>query len=312
MNCPLPQGKTGKHVIYNVWQRSDSPEAFYACIDVSFSGAVANPWQALGNLRAQQDLPAGATVTLRLFDAQGRDAQRHSLTLAQGNNGAKQWPLALAQKVNQDSTLVNVGVLDAYGAVSPVASSQDNQVYVRQAGYRFQVDIELPVEGGGEQPGGDGKVDFDYPQGLQQYDAGTVVRGADGKRYQCKPYPNSGWCKGWDPTTPRARAWPGRTPGPCCNALDCRPLRAAVVPPGTRRETANPRNGTVPGETLATCACSICRALLGWSDHQHGKPRMPFLSPPSNKPPPSSTRACRRRRRYAGHCYARHWVAKCG
>ncbi len=43
MNCPLPQGKTGKHVIYNVWQRSDSPEAFYACIDVSFSGAVANP-----------------------------------------------------------------------------------------------------------------------------------------------------------------------------------------------------------------------------------------------------------------------------
>lgn len=198
MNCPLPQGKTGKHVIYNVWQRSDSPEAFYACIDVSFSGAVANPWQALGNLRAQQDLPAGATVTLRLFDAQGRDAQRHSLTLAQGANGAKQWPLALAQKVNQDSTLVNIGVLDAYGAVSPVASSQDNQVYVRQAGYRFQVDIELPVEGGGEQPGGDGKVDFDYPQGLQQYDAGTVVRGADGKRYQCKPYPNSGWCKGWD------------------------------------------------------------------------------------------------------------------
>ncbi|WP_048298998.1 chitin-binding protein CbpD, partial [Pseudomonas aeruginosa] len=97
MNCPLPQGKTGKHVIYNVWQRSDSPEAFYACIDVSFSGAVANPWQALGNLRAQQDLPAGATVTLRLFDAQGRDAQRHSLTLAQGANGAKQWPLALAQ-----------------------------------------------------------------------------------------------------------------------------------------------------------------------------------------------------------------------
>ncbi|HCT8843364.1 TPA: chitin-binding protein CbpD, partial [Pseudomonas aeruginosa] len=198
MNCPLPQGKTGKHVIYNVWQRSDSPEAFYACIDVSFSGAVANPWQALGNLRAQQDLPAGATVTLRLFDAQGRDAQRHSLTLGQGSNGAKQWPLALAQKVNQDSTLVNVGVLDAYGAVSPVASSQDNQVYVRQAGYRFQVDIELPVESGGEQPGGDGKVDFDYPQGLQQYDAGTVVRGADGKRYQCKPYPNSGWCKGWD------------------------------------------------------------------------------------------------------------------
>ncbi len=33
MTCPLPN-KPGKRVIYNIWQRSDSPEAFYACIDV--------------------------------------------------------------------------------------------------------------------------------------------------------------------------------------------------------------------------------------------------------------------------------------
>lgn len=70
------------------------------------------------------------------------------------------------QKVSQDSTLINVGVLDAYRAVNPVANSQDNQVYVHQAGYRFQVGIGLLVEGGGERPGGDGGVSFDYPQGL--------------------------------------------------------------------------------------------------------------------------------------------------
>lgn len=35
LRCPLP-GKTGKRVIYSVWQRSDSPEAFYTCIDVDF------------------------------------------------------------------------------------------------------------------------------------------------------------------------------------------------------------------------------------------------------------------------------------
>ncbi len=33
MTCPLPQ-RTGRHVLYNVWQRDDSPEAFYACVDV--------------------------------------------------------------------------------------------------------------------------------------------------------------------------------------------------------------------------------------------------------------------------------------
>jgi chitin-binding protein len=34
MTCRLPSSKTGRHIIYNIWQRSDSPEAFYACSDV--------------------------------------------------------------------------------------------------------------------------------------------------------------------------------------------------------------------------------------------------------------------------------------
>lgn len=35
MSCPLP-AKNGRHVIYNIWQRDDSPEAFYSCSDVIF------------------------------------------------------------------------------------------------------------------------------------------------------------------------------------------------------------------------------------------------------------------------------------
>ncbi|MDT0611387.1 lytic polysaccharide monooxygenase auxiliary activity family 9 protein [Streptomyces lancefieldiae] len=34
----LPE-RSGKHVLYAVWQRSDSPEAFYSCSDVSFGGS---------------------------------------------------------------------------------------------------------------------------------------------------------------------------------------------------------------------------------------------------------------------------------
>jgi len=194
MNCPLPKGKTGKHVIYNTWQRSDSQEAFYACIDVSFSGAVASPWQALGNVRAMQDLPAGSKVILRLFDAQGQDAQRHSLTLSASNSSANAWPKALAKQVNAASTLVNIGVLDASGAVKPVASSQDNQVYVRSPeSYKFQIDIDLFEKG--SDSGDSGEVDYVYPQGIEQYQAGTKVRGKNDLRYQCKPLPEGGWCK---------------------------------------------------------------------------------------------------------------------
>ncbi|MYV42168.1 chitin-binding protein [Streptomyces sp. SID1328] len=33
--------RTGRHLLYAVWQRSDSPEAFYSCSDVDFGGAAA-------------------------------------------------------------------------------------------------------------------------------------------------------------------------------------------------------------------------------------------------------------------------------
>ncbi|MFD8756193.1 lytic polysaccharide monooxygenase [Kitasatospora sp. NPDC059577] len=36
----LPQ-RTGRQVLYTVWQRSDSPEAFYSCSDVDFGSAAA-------------------------------------------------------------------------------------------------------------------------------------------------------------------------------------------------------------------------------------------------------------------------------
>ncbi|WP_106176961.1 lytic polysaccharide monooxygenase [Prauserella shujinwangii] len=35
-NARLPSGKSGRHIIYSIWQRSDSPEAFYNCSDVVF------------------------------------------------------------------------------------------------------------------------------------------------------------------------------------------------------------------------------------------------------------------------------------
>jgi chitin-binding protein len=39
MTAQLPTGRTGRHLIYTIWQRSDSPEAFYTCSDVLFGNA---------------------------------------------------------------------------------------------------------------------------------------------------------------------------------------------------------------------------------------------------------------------------------
>ncbi|GAA1297449.1 lytic polysaccharide monooxygenase auxiliary activity family 9 protein [Saccharothrix xinjiangensis] len=37
-NANLPSGKSGRHIIYSVWTRSDSQETFYNCSDVTFDG----------------------------------------------------------------------------------------------------------------------------------------------------------------------------------------------------------------------------------------------------------------------------------
>lgn len=41
-NGTLP-AKSGRHIIYSIWQRSDSPEAFYNCSDVNFGGSSGPP-----------------------------------------------------------------------------------------------------------------------------------------------------------------------------------------------------------------------------------------------------------------------------
>ncbi|XVV06430.1 lytic polysaccharide monooxygenase [Actinosynnema sp. CA-248983] len=38
--------KSGRHVIYSIWQRNDSPEAFYSCSDVIFEGGSGGDTQA--------------------------------------------------------------------------------------------------------------------------------------------------------------------------------------------------------------------------------------------------------------------------
>ncbi|WMS85922.1 N-acetylglucosamine-binding protein GbpA [Pleionea litopenaei] len=45
-----------------------------------------------------------------------------------------------------------------------------------------------------------GGYDYVYPDGLSNYDAGTQVLAKDGKIYQCKPFPYSGWCSIYSPS----------------------------------------------------------------------------------------------------------------
>ncbi|HZF90572.1 lytic polysaccharide monooxygenase [Streptomyces sp.] len=59
----LPE-RTGKHLLYAVWQRSDSPEAFYSCSDVTFGGTTSGtPADAPGSAPDGGDTASGDTAT---------------------------------------------------------------------------------------------------------------------------------------------------------------------------------------------------------------------------------------------------------
>jgi chitin-binding protein len=185
IRCGLPD-RTGRQLIFVAWQRSDSPEAFYSCSDVEFTGGVDQGWRQLGTVQAPADLASRTVVTFRLFDESGADLESISVKLKQGQRTRARWPLALAQQVNERSQLARIGVLQPSGAVVPDKRVNGNFVYAA-AGRRLRFEIDVT------QPGGGGNEPV-YPSGIGGYGPGTVVRGSDGALYECRPFPNSGWC----------------------------------------------------------------------------------------------------------------------
>lgn len=184
--CTVP-ARSGRHVIFAIWQRSDSPEAFYSCSDVQLSGGVDLGWRQIGRVDAPSRLAARSTVTLRVFDESGADLEQISVKIKQGDRTRARWPVALASAVNARSRLVHVGVLQSSGEIEPTRTVGGNLVYAANGrALRFEIDVTGP---GGD--GGDAPV---YPTGLGTYGPGTVVRGSDDRLYACRPFPASGWC----------------------------------------------------------------------------------------------------------------------
>jgi len=158
MNLKLPAEATGRRLIYVVWQRSDSAEAFYSCSDVKILKASASPapaaavaaWSEAGRAIARNDLKPGSTVSFRVFGADGSDVERHVLAVTARTGDATAWPYALARKVNEASEIFKIGVLDegrgGAATIVPVESAAANRVYLSgdHAGFTYQIDIDTP------------------------------------------------------------------------------------------------------------------------------------------------------------------------
>lgn len=200
MKLTLPK-RTGKHVLFSAWQRSDSTEAFYACSDVDFGGGTTPPgtpsdMKQIGQVSAAQDLPPGSTVKLRVFNGAGNDLETISITL--GTAAAKAvWLGQIAAKVNQTSGYLKVGMLQGGSVIVPSGATVMD-VYLQHAnsGASYAMDVVLPTTPPNP-PGGTA-----WTEGAS-YTVGQIVN-YQGRQYRClqahTAYVGAGWTPASSPT----------------------------------------------------------------------------------------------------------------
>ncbi|MEU1862115.1 lytic polysaccharide monooxygenase auxiliary activity family 9 protein [Streptomyces gardneri] len=88
--------RTGRHIVYKVWQRNDSPEAFYSCSDVTFGGTAAAPVQLKAQAPTEAKIAAGADLSTVSHAGHGGDEQAPALSAEATGAPSSPLPLALA------------------------------------------------------------------------------------------------------------------------------------------------------------------------------------------------------------------------
>lgn len=110
--------KSGRHLIYSIWQRSDSPEAFYTCSDVVFgkdSGGGAAAPAPTASAPSEKDIAAGAEKSTVEHQGHGDD---------DAETGAEATEAAPAPAAGDD-TAANEPEVNG-GAAKPAAATDEN------------------------------------------------------------------------------------------------------------------------------------------------------------------------------------------
>ncbi|GGU71592.1 chitin-binding protein [Streptomyces litmocidini] len=83
--------RTGRHVVYKIWQRNDSPEAFYSCSDVTFGGTTTG-----AQAPTEAKIAAGAELSTVSHAGHGGDERPPALSADTTGAPSSPLPTALA------------------------------------------------------------------------------------------------------------------------------------------------------------------------------------------------------------------------
>ncbi|MEU1332512.1 lytic polysaccharide monooxygenase [Streptomyces sp. NPDC005865] len=115
--------RQGRHLIYSVWQRSDSPEAFYTCSDVVFgkdTGGTGSAPAPAASAPSEQEIAAGADKSTVEHHGHG-DANAHTGAEATGAAPAAD----SADSADEPAVGDNEPEVNG-GAEKPVTTADDN------------------------------------------------------------------------------------------------------------------------------------------------------------------------------------------
>ncbi|MBP2326860.1 chitin-binding protein [Kibdelosporangium banguiense] len=152
-NGRLPAGKSGKHIIYSVWKRSDSKETFYGCSDVIFDGGKGEVTGIGESGPPPNDppVPGACTAEYRVTGNWNGGFQAEVTVRNPGttaiNGWTASWALAAGQQINSiwNGTRVGTG--------SPVSVRNVDWNRTLQPGSQTTFGLSANTSGG-SQPGG--------------------------------------------------------------------------------------------------------------------------------------------------------------
>jgi chitin-binding protein len=150
--------------------------------------AEVNETIAVSNLHSSKIENGNATVTFHVNTHGNVDFEAHVMN----HHGAEKGYLKQAMNnANQDVTLTLTGVEAGHHMLKYYATNQDGTLFAQDV-------LNLMLEDQAAADNSTGQHDYIFPDNIASYKAGTVVlQPKDGKTYQCKPFPYSGYCVQW-------------------------------------------------------------------------------------------------------------------
>lgn len=146
--------------------------------------AEVNETIAVSNLQYSKIEHGNATVTFHVNTHGNVNFEAHVMN----HHGAEKGYLKQDMNgVNQDVTMTLNDVEPGHHMLKYYATNQDGTLFAQDV-------LNLMLEGDAA-TGDTGHYDFSFPNNIASYKAGTVVlQPKDGKTYECKPFPYSGFC----------------------------------------------------------------------------------------------------------------------